>query len=903
MEIEKSKLKLSGKQKLMIVSVICFLVALIGTAYAWVAYAVLGDAASMNITSAYIAITYRGTSDNVQTDLAPGESIIKTFSIINNSATNSATFSLIWTIVENTFVNKNYLMYTLEDDVVGQLVSARYLPSIDGPILYDVVILPQEERNYTLTITYVSDPVNNQIHNQDKYFVGDVWIGIKEYVQNDIITTYVVDELVTEDLTLSNYTIDTFLTYCTDGASISIVGNEFELINRTNSTFCEVYLIPKQADFSYTPTAQIYPVMANGLYTLEVWGAQGGSYSGSLIGGYGAYSKGDMFLTRGENLYTYVGGSGLTVTSGTTYYAAGGYNGGGTGGNNSGAYSQGGGGSTDIRLFGETPPESSDLLWNSTLGLNSRIIIAGGGGGITSTSNYIPGHGGGYIGGLGTASSGTYSTPAYYANGGTQTSGGVNAYNSLKNGLYGMALQSTVGAAGGGGGGGYYGGAQGYGTGGGGGSGYIGNENLINKYMCCFNCTISDDENTKTITTTQYSSNPIENYAKSGNGHARISYNFMRNIIYENPMNLLIIDLDGGFSETNTSPKYYYPEDIINVIPPVRNIGETFVRWEVTGGDGFSNGNNIIMGSTYTYAKAIYTDEYQLSTTYSCADDETSGALSTGLPTTMKYNTTVTLPTPSKSKYQFVRWDLVSGAGSSINGNILTMGIEPVIINAVFNRIEWTKVTKTCISNLVSYSRTYKECVRTIANYTKNSKKCDRDVYNWNQTTRTCVVIDGTTTPPIYGFSDSTSTVPSCSKTPGFTCNSSHYYQNYVSSCSVKNYSYYFGVPSITTESSCSDNLISCSSSTYNTYYVSCDTNYSYNFSSSQNDVVSSCTINSFACNSSNWTEGRQQTDTCTQNVTYGFNSSQQSSSTCIKGTSFTCNSGTLGNTYVSDCN
>ena len=73
------------------------------------------------------------------------------------------------------------------------------------------------------------------------------------------------------------------------------------------------------------------------------------------------------------------------------------------------------------------------------------------------------------------------------------------------------------------GGGGFYGGGASWGGSGAGGSGYIGNSNLTNKVMYCYNCTPSNIESTKTISTKCTSATPTENCAKQGNGYARIT--------------------------------------------------------------------------------------------------------------------------------------------------------------------------------------------------------------------------------------------------------------------------------------------------------------------------------------------------------------------------------------------
>jgi len=41
--------------------------------------------------------------------------------------------------------------------------------------------------------------------------------------------------------------------------------------------------------------------------------------------------------------------------------------------------------------------------------------------------------------------------------------------------------------------------------------------------MYCYSCEESSEESTKTISTTNTSKNPISNYAKKGNGYAKIT--------------------------------------------------------------------------------------------------------------------------------------------------------------------------------------------------------------------------------------------------------------------------------------------------------------------------------------------------------------------------------------------
>lgn len=202
--------------------------------------------------------------------------------------------------------------------------------------------------------------------------------------------------------------------------------------------------------FNYSGTSQLFEAPADGEYTLEAWGAQGGSVQSAVeykwynewhgvtlwypsdadytwtycpnhpstftgetrggriaSGGQGGYAKGTVTLKKGDILHIYVGGEGGHSSSSSV--ASGGWNGGGYGYYHAG----GGGGASDIRLGGQA--------------LHHRILVAGGGGGATAMPNtdyrVAGGHGGGLVGGDG-STHGYWSTQ-YQAKGGTQTAGGA----------------------------------------------------------------------------------------------------------------------------------------------------------------------------------------------------------------------------------------------------------------------------------------------------------------------------------------------------------------------------------------------------------------------------------------------------------------------------------------------
>ena len=106
--------------------------------------------------------------------------------------------------------------------------------------------------------------------------------------------------------------------------------------------------------FPYTGTFQEFTAPRTGLYRLEAWGAA--ANKGSLNDG--AYTAGTILLQQGDTLYAVVGSS----------WQYGSYNGGGVYGYHAA------GGATDWRL------DKGDETPGNPLSLNSRLMVAAGGG-------------------------------------------------------------------------------------------------------------------------------------------------------------------------------------------------------------------------------------------------------------------------------------------------------------------------------------------------------------------------------------------------------------------------------------------------------------------------------------------------------------------------------------------
>lgn len=214
---------------------------------------------------------------------------------------------------------------------------------------------------------------------------------------------------------------------------------------------------PVDVTFNSTGAEQSWTVPA-GVTTIHVVlvGGRGGSNAGSA--GAADIVSGDLDVTAGNVLFLEVAGNGANATS--TTGAAGGFNGGAPGGAGTVAGGAGGGGASDIRTIARA----------ITGTLDSRLVVAAGGGGRGGGASGGAGGTAGWLGSNISSGDGTF----YGGANGTIVAGGAGG-GYLGTSTF-AGASGTVGAGGsggtdtsyggGGGGGGYYGGGGGSGGGG-----------------------------------------------------------------------------------------------------------------------------------------------------------------------------------------------------------------------------------------------------------------------------------------------------------------------------------------------------------------------------------------------------------------------------------------------------
>ena len=327
--------------------------------------------------------------------------------------------------------------------------------------------------------------------------------GVALYIDNERADTLEKDIL---------YKLDSFVCSNNETVNYDTYSKILSINAVNNNTRCKLYFnYLDEVSFDFTGKEETFRVPKDGYYTLEAWGAEGGyAFEEEYRGGYGSYSTGTIYLKKDTILKINVGGRGLNTTNVTPFITLGGYNGGGSATGEDGIYFGSGGGATHISkssgLLSDVITNNSDLL----------IVAAGGGGAMYKNENEygLGGNGGGFIG-----SNGKYLTNSILLTGGSENNFTSNEDSSGNFGKGGNP--ETVGA---GAGSGYYGGLSAASNGGaGGGTGFIANLDKDTKYMSCYECEESETDVHKTKIAAGASDFAATNYAKKGNGYAKIT--------------------------------------------------------------------------------------------------------------------------------------------------------------------------------------------------------------------------------------------------------------------------------------------------------------------------------------------------------------------------------------------
>lgn len=466
-------------------------------------------------------------------------SLVGVFLLVAGTSYAYLTFRSVGEV--NTITAGTLSMSIPKEDTTISIVNA--MPMVDSVGL-------EQEKTYTFTIennssikSYYEVRLDNicvvnkkvgtvtpQVCVPDEYIKVGIKKGNSEY---EIVTLGEDGKITSGYMTSNNETISFELKIWLDETTPTDYSSKVGNVSRTVAYLGKLDLFSRQlvneekayfdegTYFDYTGSYETYTAYADGYYYVEAYGGASGDDLGK-----GGSTSGYIYLEKNEKLYIYVGGKGAE--------RLGGYNGGGNGGTG-GSVGAGAGGATDIRYFGSSTPSTANLVWNSSLGLNSRIMVAAG-----SASSYNYRTDSASIGTDGKAldGGGLVTRSARYAGEAFQTSGGIknsNASTDTTSGSFGIGGNGGAGGSsyygGGAGGGGYYGGAGGgghydgsaYWSSGTGGTSFISGYAGVNA-ISGNSTTITHSNNTAHYSGKYFIGGAMESGVNSGDGHAYIRY-------------------------------------------------------------------------------------------------------------------------------------------------------------------------------------------------------------------------------------------------------------------------------------------------------------------------------------------------------------------------------------------
>ena len=142
----------------------------------------------------------------------------------------------------------------------------------------------------------------------------------------------------------------------------------------------------------------------------------------------------------------------------------------------------------------------------------------------------------------------------------------------------------------------------------------------------------------------------------------------------------LNIDLDGG-TGNNQAGSYKVGSNVTLIVPTKE--GYDFSGWELISGNSILSGNTIAIGSEETTIKATWIKKVILTLNLD------GGTITSNASGVYSRNTTITLGTPTKTGYDFSKWQITAG-DSVLSGNKLTIGTTDTTVKAVYAAKKYT---------------------------------------------------------------------------------------------------------------------------------------------------------------------------------------------------------------------
>ena len=168
------------KKKLTLV-IVSLLVVVLSVSLAWFTTQIIGKGKDVSVTSANLQIVFTDSDGALtETDIEPGWSATKTFTIKNDTKTEYK-YNIVIKDLLNTFVTEGYLQYKITSTNGGyNMTEFKDIPKSSAPkdtiLAYSVVIPNGVTQSYTIEFKYANDESIDQSDDMGKKLSGTLFI-------------------------------------------------------------------------------------------------------------------------------------------------------------------------------------------------------------------------------------------------------------------------------------------------------------------------------------------------------------------------------------------------------------------------------------------------------------------------------------------------------------------------------------------------------------------------------------------------------------------------------------------------------------------------------------------------------------------------------------------------------
>ena len=169
------------QRKQLTLVIVSLLVVVLSVSLAWFTTQIIGKGKDVSVTSANLQIVFTDSDGALtETDIEPGWSATKTFTIKNDTKTEYK-YNIVIKDLLNTFVTEGYLQYKITSTNGGyNMTEFKDIPKSNAPkdtiLAYSVVIPNGVTQSYTIEFKYTNDESVDQSDDMGKKLSGTLFI-------------------------------------------------------------------------------------------------------------------------------------------------------------------------------------------------------------------------------------------------------------------------------------------------------------------------------------------------------------------------------------------------------------------------------------------------------------------------------------------------------------------------------------------------------------------------------------------------------------------------------------------------------------------------------------------------------------------------------------------------------